>query len=84
MIDEASDQSLAKQTLDILWKLKAKKSSLQILLFSATFTSQVNKFADKFAPNANKIEVKREELTLIGVKQFWIRCSDNDTKLKIF
>ncbi|TRM64284.1 P-loop containing nucleoside triphosphate hydrolase protein [Schizophyllum amplum] len=46
----------------------------QIILFSATFNDKVRAFADKFAPNANKIELKKEEVSVAGIKQFFLDC----------
>lgn len=44
----------------------------QIVLFSATFPDHVRDFASKFAPGANEIQLKKEELTLEGIKQFYL------------
>lgn len=40
-------------------------------------------FANKFASNANKIELKKEELSVEGIKQFYMDCKDEETKYEI-
>ena len=44
----------------------------QIILFSATFAGPVGAFAAKFAPAANEIRLKTEELSIEGIKQFFM------------
>lgn len=44
------------------------------MLFSATFPDTVIDYASKFAPNANQITLKHEELTVEGIKQLYIDC----------
>lgn len=46
--------------------------TVQILLFSATFATEVRNFAVKFAPGANEISLKVEELSVRGIKQFFM------------
>ena len=55
----------------------------QIILFSATFPDHVRNFANKFAPNANKIELQREELSVEGIRQFYMDCRDEEHKYDI-
>lgn len=54
------------------FRLLAK--DIQIVLFSATFPDSVIEYAAKFAPNANQITLKHEELTVEGIKQLYIDC----------
>lgn len=44
----------------------------QIVLFSATFAESVRAFAVRFAPGANEIRLKQEELSLDAIKQFFM------------
>ena len=60
-----------------------KESPTQIVLFSATFPDRVRNFASKFAPNANKIELKKEELSVEGIKQFYMDCTNEEAKYEI-
>jgi ATP-dependent RNA helicase DDX19/DBP5 len=55
----------------------------QILLFSATFPDQVMKYAQQFSPNANEIKLKRDELTVGGIKQMYMDCPSDDGKYEI-
>lgn len=56
---------------------------VQIILFSATFPDQVRMFASKFAPNANKIELQKEELSVEGIRQFYMDCRNEEHKYDI-
>lgn len=53
---------------------------IQVTLFSATFPDAVLRFAQQFAPNANMITLKHEELTVEGIKQFFFDCDSEETK----
>lgn len=56
---------------------------VQTLLFSATFPDNVRIFAAKFAPNANEIALKREELFVDGIKQFYLDCKGESHKYEV-
>lgn len=66
--------SLANDSCSLLPK------DAQIVLFSATFPSHVHQYASKFAPNANEITLQHEELTVEGIKQLYIDCSNDEDK----
>lgn len=55
----------------------------QIILFSATFPDHVRNFASKFAPDANKIELKRNELAVDSIRQFYMDCKSEEHKYEI-
>ncbi|RKO88074.1 P-loop containing nucleoside triphosphate hydrolase protein, partial [Blyttiomyces helicus] len=57
--------------------------SCQIVLFSATFTAQLREFAAKFAPQANMISLKQEELSVDGIKQFYMDCKNAAHKAEV-
>lgn len=46
--------------------------NFQIVLFSATFPDEVRSYATRFAPNANEIRLKPQELTVDAIKQFFM------------
>lgn len=46
----------------------------QLLLFSATFSDSVREFAHRIIPNANEISLRREELSVDAIKQFYMEC----------
>ncbi len=57
--------------------------SCQLVLFSATFTEPVREFAKKFAPNANMITLKVEELSVDSIKQFYMDCKNEMHKAEV-
>ncbi|KAI9323808.1 P-loop containing nucleoside triphosphate hydrolase protein [Dichotomocladium elegans] len=77
MLDQAGlgDQSYRIKTLI--------KGNPQIVLFSATFPENVRRFASKFAPNANEISLRREELSVDAIKQFYMDCDSEEHKYEV-
>lgn len=57
--------------------------TVQTLLFSATFPAHVRSFANKFAPRANEIMLKTEELSVDGIKQFYLDCTSEAQKFEV-
>lgn len=53
---------------------------IQVVLFSATFPDHVHQYAAKFAPNSNEITLQHEELTVEGIKQMFLDCSNEEDK----
>lgn len=84
VLDEA-DNMLEKGTLgDQTLRVKNRMpKTVQTLLFSATFPPHVRAFATKFAPRANEIMLKTEELSLDSVKQFYLDCDSEKHKFEI-
>merc|ERR1719210_2856944 len=60
----------------------------QILLFSATFDEDVRQLSRELCPRPIRIEVRRDELTLDGIRQFAITCPGRpqrfDTLLELY
>ena len=56
---------------------------LQVVLFSATFPPHVHRYAAKFAPGANQITLKHEELTVEGIKQLYLDCENDEDKYNV-
>lgn len=55
-----------------------------MLLFSATFNETVTNFVSRVIKGGgNKLFVKKEELSLEGVKQYKVYCPDELTKIEI-
>jgi ATP-dependent RNA helicase DDX19/DBP5 len=54
--------------------------TIQVVLLSATFPDHVLQFARLFAPNANMITLKHEELSVEGIKQFFFDCDSDEVK----
>ncbi|KAF8818063.1 DEAD/DEAH box helicase [Cardiosporidium cionae] len=59
------------------------RNPLQILLFSATFPDEVKDFAVSMVPNASKITVEKENLSLKSVSQFYMMYTDEDSKFQL-
>uniref|UniRef100_A0A7S0ZF31 RNA helicase n=1 Tax=Timspurckia oligopyrenoides TaxID=708627 RepID=A0A7S0ZF31_9RHOD len=76
VLDEADvmvdTQGMGDQTLRIKRTLPR---DVQTLLFSATYADEVRELALKIAPDANQITVKREQLSLDSIKQYYFDCS---------
>ncbi|KAI2467040.1 DEAD-domain-containing protein [Annulohypoxylon bovei var. microspora] len=84
VIDEA-DNMLDQQGLgDQCTRVKNMlPKDIQILLFSATFPDKVMKYATVFAPNANMIKLKKQELTVKGISQMYMDCPSESDKYDI-
>lgn len=54
--------------------------SIQLVLFSATFSPLVQGFAVEFAPNANQLFLEVEKLTVKGIKQMYLDCQNDEEK----
>lgn len=83
VIDEA-DEMLSKgfqeQIYDIFQTLP---NSMQVALFSATMPTEFFDLTDKFMRDPVKILVKKEELTLDGIKQYYINVDKNEYKFDV-
>jgi ATP-dependent RNA helicase DDX19/DBP5 len=55
----------------------------QLVLFSATFTDQLRAFAARFAPNANMISLRQEELSVDTIRQLYMDCKNEDHKVDV-
>ena len=72
VIDEADEllsRGFDEQIRDILVSLS---ENLQIALFSATLPEECLELTEKFMNNPVNILVKSDELTLEGIKQYYI------------
>ena len=63
--------------------LRQLPKTIQIVLFSATFPVKVVEYAKTFAPAANQITLKHEELTVEGIKQLYLDCSSEQEKYEV-
>ena len=84
VLDEADEmidtQGMGDQTLRIK---KVLPPDVLTLLFSATYPDHVREFALRVVPHANQIVVKREQLSLEHVKQFYIDCASADGRFQV-
>jgi len=56
---------------------------VQCGIFSATFPPEALDIANKLLRNPTKIIVKREELTLAGIRQYYVDCEEDRHKLGV-
>ena len=81
VLDEA-DEMLSRGFKEQIYETcKFLPKDVQIALFSTTFPKQVLEITTKFMRNPIKIMVKNEELTLDGIKQYYIACEKEEYKL---
>merc|ERR1719499_2415928 len=57
--------------------------SVQVCLFSATYTPDVLEIANQACRNPFRILVKKEDVTLSGIKQFFVDCEKDYYKLDV-
>jgi translation initiation factor 4A len=78
---EEADEMLGRGFLDQVNEiLKLVPPETQICLFSATMPPEIIKMTENFMNNPAKILVKNENLTLDGIKQFYVCCASDEVK----
>lgn len=77
--DELLSDGFLKQIKNIIGTLF---SGVQIGLFSATMEPEFFRLTRNFMRNPLNILIKKEELTLEGIKQFYIDCEKNEYKFE--
>ncbi|WVO18517.1 ATP-dependent RNA helicase DBP5 [Cryptococcus depauperatus] len=81
VLDEADEliaqQGLGEQTFRIKQLLPP---TVQNVLFSATFNDDVQEFAQRFAPEANQIFLRKEEITVDAIRQLYLECDSEEQK----
>jgi translation initiation factor 4A len=81
-LDEA-DEMLSRGFKDQIYDVfKFLPESVQVALFSATMPSEVLEVTNRFMRDPIRILVKRDELTLEGIRQFYIAIEQEDWKLE--
>ena len=76
--DEMLSRGFVTQVQDIFKFLRGNK--LQVGLYSATMPKEFFSITEKFMDKPLKILVKTEEITLEGIKQFYVNVERNDFK----
>jgi translation initiation factor 4A len=77
--DELLSDGFLSQIKSIIGSLK---QDLQIGLFSATMEPNFFKITQNFMRHPLNVLIKKEELTLEGIKQFYIDCEKNEYKFE--
>lgn len=82
VIDEA-DEMLSHGFKEQIYAIfKCLPEDMQVCLFSATMPPEVLEITQKFMRDPIRILVKKEELTLEGIKQFYVAVQQEDWKLE--
>jgi translation initiation factor 4A len=80
ILDEA-DEMLSSGFKDQVYNIfQYLDTNVQVALFSATLPESINHIIDKIMRNPVRITVKREQLTLEGIKQFFVALDDDRQK----
>jgi len=77
--DEMLSRGFKDQIYDVFQHLPTQ---IQVGLFSATMPPEALDITHNFMTNPLKILVKQEEVTLEGIRQFFINCEKEDWKLE--
>lgn len=83
VIDEA-DEMLSRGFKDQMYDIfQSMPTDVQVGLFSATLPDEAIEMSKKFMRNPIRILVKREQLTLEGIKQFYINVEREEWKIDV-
>ena len=80
ILDEA-DELLSYGFKDQIYNIfQHMPTNVQVTLFSATMPNELYKLTDKFMINPVKILVKNEQLTLEGIRQYYVALDNDELK----
>jgi translation initiation factor 4A len=79
VLDEA-DEILSRGFKEQIYNIFYNLPTIQTCLFSATVPLDILEIAEQFVKNPQKILIKKEELTLAGIKQFYIAIEEEKYK----
>jgi len=83
VIDEA-DEMLSQGFQEMIYTIfTGIPKETQVALFSATFPDELLEITDKFMNSPERILVKKEQLTLEGISQFYINVKHNNWKYDV-
>jgi len=81
VLDEA-DEMLSRGFKDQIYDIfKALPPNVQVCLFSATMAPEILDLTTKFMRDAVRILVKKDELTLEGIRQFYVAIEKEEWKI---
>lgn len=83
IFDEADEILSYGFKQDIYNIVQSVNKNAQISIFSATLPEEIIELTEKFMNNPEKVLVKKEALTLEGIRQFYINVKHNDWKYDI-
>ncbi|KAF3988449.1 hypothetical protein FT663_03301 [Candidozyma haemuli var. vulneris] len=80
ILDEA-DELMTKGFKEQIYEIyRQLPSTVQVVVVSATLTKEVLEMTSKFTTDPVRILVKREDVTLEGIKQYYIQCEKEEWK----
>lgn len=80
ILDEA-DELFTKGFKEQIYEIyKHLPPSVQVVVVSATLPREVLEMTSKFTTDPVKILVKRDEISLLGIKQYYVQCEREDWK----
>ncbi|GBL49035.1 RNA helicase [Candidozyma auris] len=80
VLDEA-DELMTKGFKEQIYEIyRQLPSTVQVVVVSATLTREVLEMTSKFTTDPVRILVKREDVTLEGIKQYYIQCEKEEWK----
>jgi len=83
ILDEA-DEMLSRGFKDQIYDVfQALPSNVQVGLFSATMPPEALEITEKFMNNPMRILVQQDEITLEGIRQFFINCEREQWKFDV-
>jgi len=80
ILDEADEMLSAGFKEQVYHIFQYLKEDVQVCLFSATLPESMNSIIEKIMRNPVRISVKREQLTLEGIRQFYVALDDDRQK----
>lgn len=80
ILDEADEMLSAGFKEQVYNIFQYLRNDVQVCLFSATLPESINGIIDKIMRNPVRISVKREQLTLEGIRQFYVAQDDDRQK----
>ena len=84
VIDEADEMLSAGFEEQVYLIFQELPKNMQVTLFSATMPAEIVQMSERFMkPDTLHILVKTEEVTLDGIKQFYVDCGRNEFKLDV-
>jgi translation initiation factor 4A len=83
VLDEA-DEMLSSGFMEILYEIiKCMPKTCQMCLFSATMPKEILDLTENFMNNPERLLINKEELTLEGIKQFYIDLKQYNWKFDV-
>jgi translation initiation factor 4A len=83
VLDEA-DEMLSKGFIDQIYEMfQIIPQNSQVALFSATIPEEVLKLSNKIIKNPVKILVKKDQITLEGIKQYYVGVERKEFKIEV-